>query len=187
MTVNYQAVSVTVPAGGRETVSAVGAYCRVLTAAQPFEISFGSNASTELIEQGLQVKTPGFETINLFNPNGSALTVVLAVSAAGVDDSRLSLPGSLTVSQNKSTSIQDAADVALVAGVAGVVVASNSARREAIITNITGSDIRVGAGTVGAARGAFVANGATIVLQTTAEVRAYSAPGGQVSVLEVLD
>jgi len=183
---NYRVYEVSIPAGAAITAHMSGNFLRVITAAAAFEVAFDGNGSHNRIEQGLQVHVAGgFQEISLYNPTGAALDVTLGVSTGGIDDSRLSLPGTLTVTPTRATGFADGADVALVAGVATLILAASASRHQAVVTNITGADIRIGGATVAAARGTPVANNGTMVIDGGGAVYGFSAGGGNVAVSEV--
>ena len=121
MTAYYQAYRVTIPANGRYRLATRGTYLRVLTALSPFEVGFNGNSTTDKIEQGLQIKTAGFDEVNLFNPNGADLDVELAVSDEGVDDSRFSLPSTGLSVRDPGAGSESFLDV--VNGLSGIVTA----------------------------------------------------------------
>ena len=93
MSTIYETKTVTVPASGRLRIGAVGLYFRVLTAARPFLVAFDTS-EIHSVEQGLQIRTAGFSELTFVNKDPTDLTIEFAVSAAGVDDSRVSVPGS---------------------------------------------------------------------------------------------
>lgn len=96
------------------------------------------------------------------------------------------------VDVTRSASIVTTPDVVMAAGALTLILAANSARRRALITNLAAGveTLRIGDATnTGAARGIPVAPGETITLETTAAIGGWN-PGGapqNVAVLEETD
>lgn len=128
---------------------------------------------------------PGFDELRIVNTGGAVLNVTIEIGFGRPLDQRLTISGGVDVS--KSATLATVADVALVAITATSIVAANAGRRAVMISNLTAGAIRVGDANVAAARGVQVPAGATITLETSAEVFGFSTPGGNVAVTEVLD
>ncbi len=88
-----------------------------------------------------------------------------------------------------ATVIDTAADVPLAAAATTLILAADTTRREALISNLSGnvSLIRVGDVSTGAARGIQVGQGQTLTLQGTEAIYGYSATLQSVSVATVKD
>lgn len=94
-----------------------------------------------------------------------------------------------SVSVSQPTVIDTAADVALTAAVATLVLGADATRRAALISNLIGnaSSIRVGDSNTGAARGVQVGAGQTVTIEGTEAIYAYSATGQSVGVVTIKD
>ena len=86
------------------------------------------------------------------------------------------------------SNIPSTADVSIAATTTDPVLAANTSRVEAIITNlaVNAQTMRIGDSNAGAARGIELAPGQTIVLTTTAAISAYN-PGASAESLAVLE
>ena len=148
-----------------------------------------NNQRQGILEQGISIELPPFTQFNnlkVFNLSGSPVTVTVALSNGRVVDSRLNLTAGLTVAspQNLTT----VAGVAVVnAAAAAVIMAQNSDRREAFITNLDVTNaIYIGDANTdaGAAipQGVKLDAGQTIVLETKAAIYAQNESGANVNV-----
>ena len=93
------------------------------------------------------------------------------------------------VSVAVASGITSTSDIAIVANAVAVsIAAANTARKSALITNLSSSvgTLRVGDAAIGAARGVPVEPGATATIETTAAIFAFSAAACTVSVLELV-
>ncbi|NIT63674.1 MAG: hypothetical protein GWO39_07760 [Gammaproteobacteria bacterium] len=126
--------------------------------------------------------------VEIFNPNATALTISFELATGELIDRALILAGGAVQTEEQSAdTLSPAEDVTLSAAIATQVAPVNTARRRVLITNLAGNTntIRVGDVSVSLTRGAPVAPGQTITLETTAAVYAWSTGSQDVAVLEV--
>lgn len=182
-----------VPAGESIVIAVGGEYVGCISSNQDdFLISLDGDA-LQFMAQGLKIRTKGgdrFANVTVDNSgNASTLTLRLAIGDGDLVDQRLSLTGAISVT--KGDQFDTVPDVSVGAGVSAELLATDTARCEAIINNLAANaaTLRVGDSNVAAARGVELAPGETIVLTTTEAVHAYN-PGGvaqSVAVMEIKD
>lgn len=182
----------TIAANGEDSYAIDGTFFAVLDATGDFQISLDHNPLTDFAA-GLKVNADldkngrrlPFKNLRIKDLSGGANLVQFIVGYGDFEDARLTLSSALDLAN--SANLATGADVTLGAALADLIAAANTTRREIIISNDTGAEIRVGDSNIGAARGVKVAAGAVIVLATGAAVYGYSAAGGDVSFTEVRD
>lgn len=134
------------------------------------------------ITKGSKIGPTGFDItdIEFINDSASAIDVDLSIGGVKYDESILSG----TVSINAPGVIQDVVDVSILATVVTSILASNVNRDEIIVTSLAtnAADVRLGSSGVGAARGFILSPGDTFVLNTTAELFAFSAAAATLAV-----
>lgn len=168
-------------AGQVYTHVANGLYFRVLTGDVSFiaifQLASGRREKTEVIS-GLGFGFP--EPYTQIEIQSDVTQIIEVVTAAiPVDDSRLS--GAITV--ETAAQIVDAVDISCANGARTTVLAQNSARKTAIITNNDPANtIRVGGSAVVATSGTPLQAGMTLSLDTTAEVCVWNQTGAAVTV-----
>jgi len=184
---NLTVRTITIPANGTARLNGLFDFFFCLEAAGDFNADFDGTA----VEwgAGYKFKTAGrsIETIILTDTSGGANAVKYVAGSGEFDSNNLSLSGALSLSRSKN--LTDAVDVSLAATSTTQILAANGNRRTALVTNLGTQTLRIGSANAGVNRGAAVAPGATIVLDTEAAVYGYN-PGGaaeDVSVLEVTD
>jgi len=163
-------------------------YFRLLEASGPgVEVQFGSSGeTTSVVSAGIGYKLPYvIQECRFANRTGTAITITIALAIGDISDDRLNVSGSLNLS--KSTVIDTRSDVTLTAATATQIAPADTARRELIVTNMTGEFIRIGDSGVGATSGARVADGASVTLTGSFAVFGYSVAGGAVSITETKD
>lgn len=189
----YSAIEgLSVAAGEAVDLAITGRFFAVISANINFKIGFDDDA-LQFCTQGLTpFMEPGevFTRVRIDNTAGaSTLTLTYAYGSGDVRDSRATLAGNIDLS--KAATLTSTADVSIAAATTVQVLAANTARREAIITNLAANaeTMRVGDSNAGAARGVELPPGATIVLTTTAAIHAYNPGAGaeSLAVLEVVD
>ena len=173
----YAERPVLVPAGGIETVHFVGAHLRLLAATGPVRcVIDGRKAENFGVGIGLPVPQ-GYERIQFENDAGVDVALIVAFSAAGVTDDRISINGNIALASDTGLAGQD--DVTIATGGAAVVAAADAARRSILVSALaanTGS-VRVGGDDVSAVRGKELAPGGDIAFDTTAAVWVYNGTG----------
>ncbi|MGF1609738.1 MAG: hypothetical protein ACFCUQ_10105 [Kiloniellales bacterium] len=175
-----------VPAGDRLDITRPGSYFRLIGGAAGLMVRIDDEPPGD-IAVGLGVDCPEpFNRLTFINTTVADIDIEVAFARGRVDDSRLSLSGSVNVAT--AANLADVADVALAAGVATQIAAANAVRKELVVSNLAGNAgvMRIGTSNVGAARGIELSPGQSVVLSTSAEVYGYSVPGESVGVLEVV-
>jgi len=162
-----------------------GKYFRLLSSGFPVDIKLTEGSSpTETADQvpaGFHTKR-SFDRVRVVaNAGGDTIKFIVADDESGVDQA--------IVTFQKPTTINTVADVALAAGAATQILPADSARQQALITNLTGnaSNIRVGDLNVAAARGVQVGIGQTITLAGIQAIFGFSATLESVGVTVVKD
>lgn len=154
-----------------------------------FLLSVDQEPFTEFRQGYSHTPRGGFKRVRVRNDGGSNLTVTLVIWTGEFRDQRLSASAPLDIA--KATGFTTNADLNIAGGAAAVILAANANRREAVITNpaASSSAFRIGDASVGAARGIELLPGATLVLETTAEIRAHNtdAAAQNISAQEVVD
>lgn len=137
---------------------------------------------TVTMEKGLTYRMPNgarFANLSAINTTGTAQTATLIIGDGEVKDSRLS--GAVSIASPGG--ITTVADVNVPNAAATSVLAANTSRKEAFVSNpAAGADIRVGDSAVGAARGIIVKPGATLIIGTTGQLYVYQASGAAINV-----
>lgn len=172
----------TVPAGEQREIERGGEFFRVLACNQAeFELGLDGEALDFAKLQSYGRLAPGerFDKITIFNPNDTDLVVKIAAGFGDFGDSEVTLNGTA----GGTLTAHD--DVTLIAVTAGEILATNTDRREALIYNATGADLRIGGSNVTASKGINIPAGGSTVLTTTAAIFGYSVAGGNVSASEV--
>jgi len=162
-----------------------GKYFKILAAGFPVDVKLSDGASpsetADQVPAGFHTKRD-FNRIRLVaNAGGDTIKFIVADDEAGVDQA--------IVTFQKPTTINTLADVALAAGVATRILVADSARQQALISNLIGnaSNIRIGDSNVGAARGNQVGIGQTETLAGIGEIWGFSATLQSVGVTVVKD
>lgn len=93
---SYQEYTITVPANGSYILNSPFNYFRCLDANQPFEIAWSTNNGKTNFQAGLGIK---FDQVipyaQIFNGSGAPLVVSVGVGIGYIDDSRLSVSGTI--------------------------------------------------------------------------------------------
>jgi hypothetical protein len=186
----YREFTFSVAVSGAETIFFAHRYFRVMTISGTASIRFGASGSkTSFIGAGVGIELDSpTDRVTIFNEGGGILTLTVALSMGRISDDRLNVSGTVSTQETKAATLTSTADVALAAA-STIIKAANTTRRAIIITNTHAANaVRIGEVSVAAARGAYLAPGASISLDTTAAVYGYDASAAvTVSVLEVLD
>lgn len=177
-----------IPVGEALQMQLVGNYVRVESAAVALVVEDPDQQDIVWLESGDDATFAGFRRLNISHAAVTAQDVVILV---GKDTKKGSSRIGGVVAVTKSTALLSMPDVSCAPGVATPVDAASSLRREVIVGNREDSvvSVRVGDALVAANRGAQVAPGSSITLQTTAEIRVFNPHTAAqfVTVLEVND
>lgn len=140
-----------------------------------------------LMPQGISIELPPFTQFNqldIYNTAGTSADIIVVLSNGRVIDSRLNLTAGLTISSPDN--FITVAKVSVVdAAAAAVIMAQNTDRREAFITNLDAAgEIYIGDSNTdaGTNRGTPLAAGQTIVLETKAAIYAQNESGANIDV-----
>lgn len=139
-----------------------------------------------VLSEGDDVNLSPFSSLRISHDSAVEQTINLYIGR-GTRAGSSRIGGAVSVAV--ASGIVSVADVGIVASAAAVVIApANTARKSALITNLTSSagTLRVGDAAIGAARGVPVEPGATATIETTAAVYAFSSAACTVSVLELV-
>jgi hypothetical protein len=164
-----------------------GKYFKLLSAAHPVDIRFSGGSSFDNEATGVTVgfyAEIDFDKVRIVaDPSGDTIKFIVSDGTSGND-------AIITVtSLAKPATIDTAADVALAAGVATQILAFDSSRQQAFISNLGANLnlIRIGDNNVAAARGAEIAPGQTIMIAGTEAIFGFSPALQNVGVTTVRD
>ena len=188
----YDEKTVTLAAGVRFEVFTVFNYFRVLSlTGSGLSVIFGDNQyETPFTGAGIGVKLQYLlKRMTLINTSGAPLTLTYGIAVGSINDDRLNVSGTITVTGSVSTTtasvLASIADVVIGAAALTAVQAANTARRGLIITNVGANSVRIGdSTTTAAARGAPLLVNQTLTLETQNAVSAFSTLGTTLAVLE---
>lgn len=188
----YQEKTVTIAAGQRLEDFVVYNYFRVLAlTGTGLEVIFGNNQfQTPFTGAGLGLKLDYvLPRLTLVNTSGGAITLTYAVATGSINDDRLTVSGTLTVTGTVSTTsasvLATFADTVMAVATLTAIRPANTARRGLIITNVGANPMRVGDSVnTNATRGAPLAVNQSITLETQNAVSGFSTLGTTVSILE---
>lgn len=160
-----------------------GKFVRVIEATDDVYIKL-DDVSTEL-KRGVksQVSSEGFE--NVVIRSLVAQTVRICISDQPQDEGRDDVVVNTTASITPGNTFAGAADVALAAAAATLIIASDADRLGVLIKNPSSNaaSVRIGGlASVGAAQGIELEPGESIPIATTDAIYGYSVPGESVSV-----
>mgnify|MGYP000152491781 CR=1 FL=1 len=179
----YATRQFTVPAGGSVEVYRDADFVTALEANVPFVMSM-DNAPRVDFEQGLTLRTvEGFTRVEVKNESAETLTVKLGFGKGDIQDSRLTLGGTVQTQEKSPDTFTTGAQVSAADGAATALVAANADRAEVVIANDGAGKVYI-AGDVGAgaAEGIPVDAGGVLVLTTSAALWARNDSGGAVAV-----
>lgn len=165
----YKEFSYTIPNNGSQIIYYNFTFFQLLeiSATTGVTISFGGSGSrSTVIGAGVGYELPAgkvTDRVEIFNNSGGSLTVRVALAIGTINDQRFTASGTITVADQPQTLVT-VADTALSTTAANI-LASNTARAQAFITNMDASiAMRYGDSNTTTTRGARLAAGATLVL-----------------------
>lgn len=175
----YSETTLTLAAGARNEIYVVYDYFRVLAlTGSGLQVIFGDNQfQTPFTGAGVGLKLSDVvQRLTLVNTSGADITMTYAVAIGNVSDDRLTVSGTINTSEVSPATLPTTADVTVLTTATTQVLAANTARKEAFISNptVNGSVLRVGDASTGAARGVEIPIGGTLVLTTTAAIFIYN-------------
>lgn len=179
--------TVVIPNGTTRRIDQDGNYLRCVTSTANLTFRIDNTGNPLLFNNGKWYRSePGdsFQTIELSNTSGAAVTVTYFIGWGTYGDDSLS--GTIQTTETAASAITDSADNT-VAAAGTLAIAANASRRLLIIQNLsTLYSLRVGSAP-GAARGFKLAPEATVTLATASAVNVYNtgAAAADVAVLEL--
>jgi hypothetical protein len=184
MTEQLSTQQVYVPANEEVTVNITGQFLSVTEATSSlFQIALGDSSNWITFDKGIRYALPNgerFGRVRFRDTSGAQNVLRLYYGDGTFDDNRVSISGG--VEFIVPTGIATTADQSVPSGAATLVLASNSARKLAIVQNKGAAAIRVGDSNVTATRGVELASGASWEVATTAALYVFQASGGAMDV-----
>lgn len=172
--------------GANHVINRGGTFVRVREADQAFKILLDDDVElkAELNDIFRLKDGDSFDRVTIINDSGATLAFQLEIGFGGVETNNVSLSGTLKTAAQGHASLVTTADDSIAATTTVLVLAANTDRKEAIITNLAdnGAKIRVGDSNTGASRGVELSPGQSITLETTAAIYVYNAGAASQSV-----
>lgn len=173
-------LTITIPANGRLVQKVSGTYLFIKSASGAFDLRIDGQETIPADTNTEVMETVTWKDLEFINNSGSPINIVFFYGDGSVKTNGITFTGNLEL--KAAAVLETIADTALAAAVATQILPSDMSRKEVIISNDTGANIRIGDAATDAARGVLVGNGAAITLETTAAIYGYSVGGGNVSV-----
>jgi hypothetical protein len=188
----YREFTYAIPVSGQIPIYFAHNFFSVLSISAGASIAarFGAGGGeTTIISAGIGLELPEvLPSVTLINKGAGIATVTVGMAIGRISDNRFSATTTLATSDVKAANLRGTADIALVAAAAAVtLLAADTTRRTAIITNTSLANSARVSNAPGAAIGGYLAPGASISLDGTYEIKGYSAAGATLALLEVLD
>lgn len=162
-----------IPAGETRVMPVSGITAAVYQSTGEILVAFDDEPPSKM-ERGIKRVKP-FSRVVITNPSATvAVSGEVMLGAEGFEDNRIF--GSLAL--DAPDTLFDAVDVTVPSGAGTLILAANSARREAFIVNSTAATFRIGTANVAANRGLPLSPGGSMILTTKAALYAYQASGG---------
>lgn len=182
-----QEFTYTIAAGAQERVFFVFNYFRVLSlSASTLSIQLGENGQvTPFTGAGLGVNFfEIFDRVTLYNTGGASITITISLALGAINDDRLNVSGTVSTSPVSPAAMNTTANATVNATTTTQVLAANTSRKEAFISNLSANAtvVKVGDSSTGASRGVEIPIGGTAVLATTAAISVYNPSAGSISI-----
>ena len=169
---------VTIAANSGETIEAPGNFIYLHTASLPLKVYVEGQLVT-MRERDSRGIAKGFRNIRVENNNGSDVASVFVIGEGAYSRGRMI--GDVSV--NVGGSLETAADASATASVTSQILAANSIRHYATLTNLSGTvTLRIGDSNAGATRGSPLGPGDSTVIHCTDSIHAYNPDASAVSV-----
>ncbi len=187
----YKEFTLVIPAAAnglnRQRINYATSYFRViaLTLATLSINTAGAAGDTSVVGAGIGIELDEIVPwIELINTGASDLTVTVAMGICKIQDSRLTLTGTVTTSVASGATLSDVADVAVLTTATTKVNTGSATYKSVIISNLLANAgvVRVGTSSAGAARGAEIPIGGSVTLDTQADVYIYNPNAGTVNI-----
>lgn len=182
-TPSYTTRTLTIPAGGSIETYRAASFVTCLKAQAPFKIGLDGQALTDF-EAGLTYSPEGgLQLVELRNPGATDNTVTLAFGKGAIQDSRLTLGGSIAANIEAPDTFTTPPPVNAADGAATLLAAANGNRAELILVNEGAGKIYIaGSAAAVVGQGLPLEVGQSMVLTTTAAVYARNDTGAAVPV-----
>lgn len=186
-----ETVEIIVQANARTTLAVHGSFVHILAATGEFNLYINNATRAARLQQSLKYRAPagkGFTVLTFEDLTGAANTIRFAYGEGDFFDDRTSISGGVTISGTVATqeavpaNVDDAADVTLNNGAETALgAAPANARARVLVSDPANTvNVRIGkTGQVGAARGALLQPGQSLIWPGSAQLYAYAAAAGQ--------
>lgn len=181
----YCEFSRVIVAGGREDIFYDHRFFRVMSqSGGTLKVRFdGSGQETTVIGGGIGVEhIAPCSLVQLVNSHATdSMTITIALSMGNISDSRLSLSGTITVSQLMASTITTVADIAMNNNAITLISALDTTRRAIHISNILANGVvcRLGDVNMTATRGTECGIGETRIITNTAAIYGWFTVAGK--------
>jgi len=171
-----------IAAGGRLEIHRTADFISCLGASSPFKLSIDGQPNTDFQSGLTYTPQSGLKHVIATNEGDAPISVTLAFGKGDIKDNRSAIAGTIDTRPQAPDALTTLAPVSCPNAAATLVLAANSLRRDAILTN-TGAGTVFIQGAAGAA-GAGLPLGplATAVLTTGAAIRVRNDTGAAISV-----
>lgn len=170
--------AITIANGVEHPIEKGGNFIRVRQSDQTFTILLDDDVELKAEQNDVFQLTDDdeFKSLAVINDSGANLTFQLEIGYGEVKTNNVSISGTLKAALQGHSTLSSAADDSIAATSTELVLASNTNRKEALITNLSSNagNIRVGDSNAGASRGVEVSPGQTVTLSTTAAIYVYN-------------
>jgi hypothetical protein len=125
-----------------------------------------------------------FTKVEVINESGATLNFQLEIGDGGVESDDVTIVGTVAVAVQAHSGLSTSPDDSITANTTEEVLAANTNRKEAWITNLSANTdvIRVGDSSTDATQGFEIAPGQTAVIQTTAAIYVHNTKASDQSV-----
>lgn len=176
-----------IPVGETRTINAVGDYIHILEASEAVAVTAAN--TTQGVKSGtMKIQPNGGRRLTekcnqwtIKNIGAVAQNILVSIGSGQILDPSINLAADVVIS--KPSNFEDKDDVSLVAGAAVSVIGSGIAKEVMISAFETNTDVvRIGSSLVNDTRGIRLAAGATLMLDTSAELFAFCSVAAKISV-----
>lgn len=180
---SYTTRTFTIPAGETVKTFRDADFVTCLVGDAKFKIAFDNGPAVDF-EQGLTYRTrDGFRDLDITNPTGAAIVVTIGMGRGDVQDSRLSLTGTIGADVVAPAVFDAGAPVSAPTAAATLLLASDGNRREALIVNAGAATVYIGGSAAAAAgEGLPLVGGQALTLATSAALYVRNDSGGPIDI-----
>lgn len=183
--------TITLSNGEIYTVNTGGNFVRIKEADQSFTLRF-DDGSEMTVSQNIIIKLQPddqFKKLEVINDSGASLTVQLEIGFGDVQSNTVTVGGTLAAEIQAHDTLVSAADDSIAANTTEQVLAANTDRKEALISNLASNTdpIRIDDSNTDATQGIEVLPGSTVTLQTKSAIFVHNTKGSaqSVGILEI--